>query len=182
MPSSPSASTTPSAMAWFCLTLPPEQMTKKSVKPAAFRRSRTTTSSAFLPAAAAIARSIWAGSFAVARRLSVFAMQSAGRGRAGGVGRAPAARAREIQSVLLNVLLDDRRDHALDRPAGLGVGPDGAGRHIRRLCVDQNNPGLARRNGVIGRRHPRRELGKALLEHRDRRARPRDDCEVGEIE
>src|SRR5262245_5405837 len=125
MPSSPSASTTPSAMAWICLTLPPEQMTKKSVKPAAFRRTSTATSGAFLSAAAAIARSIWAGSVAIARRLSVFAMQSVGR--AGCVRGAPAAGAREIQSVLLDVLLDDRRHHALDRRPGLAVGADRAG-------------------------------------------------------
>ena len=52
---------TASAIARICRGLVPEQMTKKSVKPAAFRRSRTTRSAAFLSSAAWIAVSMSCG-------------------------------------------------------------------------------------------------------------------------
>src|SRR5437016_1831647 len=98
-------------------------MKKKSVKPAVFRRSRTTSFWACLPSAAAIARSTCAGSFViffflVAVFASLFVMQPACRRNPRRVRSPPSRDHRRVKSVVLNVLLHVRRHQAGDVLAG----------------------------------------------------------------
>src|SRR5687768_17082438 len=68
-----SVSRTPSAIAVIWRGLPPVQITKKSVNPPAFRRSRTTTSSAFLSSAARTAPATALGNCPLALGLAPWA-------------------------------------------------------------------------------------------------------------
>src|SRR5262245_15523906 len=118
-------SSTASAIAFTCRVLMPEHRTKKSVNAGVFRRSRTTTSCAFLSRAARTARDTSVGTFllrfgafaalaavgpfatplssAVVRFRSVLAMQVICLGSERGL---------VVQRVLMNVLLDCRRHDA----------------------------------------------------------------------
>src|SRR6185503_4164617 len=109
-------------MARIWRAFPPEQMTKKSVKPAAFLKSRTTRPSAFLSSAARTARSTcFDGRVVLARRsrfvFSALAMQPACRRFRRSVGAAPIRKFRFVKSVLLNMLLHPGIDQPRDRPA-----------------------------------------------------------------
>src|ERR671939_512029 len=126
-PSALSVSITESAIARICRALVPEQMRKKSVKPAALRKSSTTTSVAFLSPAARTALSTCFGRRWDLRRFSVFAMQPACRGVVRSVGAPPPRRCRRVKSVLLNVLLHRRRHQAGDRLAVGNPPPDRSG-------------------------------------------------------
>src|SRR5262245_49250592 len=115
-PSSASVSITASAIARTCREFVPEQMTKKSVNPAALRRSSTTRFTAFLLSAAITARSICEGRrTADIERFSVLAMQPACRVLRGEVRRAAPGCLRDVKSMLLNVLLHERGHEIGDR-------------------------------------------------------------------
>src|SRR3954471_7521424 len=127
MPFDPSASITASAMARICRELLPEQMTKKSVKPAAARRSSSTTSVAFLSSAAVNASDTSEGIRLVLRRRSVFAMQPACRRDARRIERAAPGSNRRVKAVLFNVLLHGGGNESDDRLAVHAPAPDGGG-------------------------------------------------------
>src|SRR5262249_10576173 len=113
-----------------------EQMTKKSVKPAAFRRSRTTISSAFLASAARTARSTSAGSLAAFRcfvrfdisalALSALGMQPACRPIRRVFDHTTIFDALLVKSVLLNVLSYSLVNQSADRFTTRAAGSDGS--------------------------------------------------------
>src|SRR5215470_10395776 len=104
-----------SAIARIWRALLPEQIRKWSVKPAAFRRSSTTMSAAFLSSAARTAASIDFGRRVVLVRRSVLAMQPACRGCRSVVALSALRRCGRVKPVLLNVLPDGIGNEAGDR-------------------------------------------------------------------
>src|SRR5580765_4537281 len=118
-------------MARTCRVLVPEAITKKSVKPAVLRKSSTTTLTACLSSAAAIARSTCAGSFVDFFFLvvfgSLFVMQPACRPSLRHARSAPIRCHRRVKSVVFNMLLHRRRHQPGDRFAVRQTLPDRRG-------------------------------------------------------
>src|SRR6185436_13701466 len=164
-------------MAVICRGFMPVQMTKKSVKPPAFRRSSTTTSTAFLSCTACTAPSTLFGSFGaaflrvVATFLDalVFAMQAVYR---------------SIEMVFLDMPRDGRWHQLVDRSAARQALPDHGRGHVARVRVDEENPrravtcdGFARDGG-----HSRPQLRCTLRRLVDAHPGPRDDDEMREVQ
>ena len=157
---------TASAIARICRGFVPEQITKKSVKPAAFRRSSTTRSRRLLVfgGARSLARSVRQEDRGAFRRFSVLAMQPACRDAAR-ASPAPSSRCvAGVKSVLLNVLLHARRDESGDR---LAVAPRRC-----RMAVDDTSAVAASIRNIDGSSECRRVDRRATM----REASVRQPC------
>src|SRR5215216_6412373 len=134
----------------------PVQITKKSVNPPAFRRSSTTTSTAFLSSVAPTAPITLLGSFeAVFRRRATFL---------GALVFAMQAVYRSIQMVFVNVPRHRGRDQFIDRHAARQPLANGRRRDVARVSVNEKNPRLAVAADVFAGdgRHPLAQFRRAL--------------------
>src|SRR5258706_7260557 len=177
-----SVSCTPSVIALICRGFVPVQITKKSVKPPAFRRSGTTTSIAFLSSAARTAPATLFGNFggvfflvaAVVATLLVFkplvfTMQVVYR---------------SIQMVSEDMPCDGRGNEIVNRLAGGEPFANRRGGDVVRLRFHEKNAGGTIGDAFTARRaaHACPQLRRTRGRHPHRCAWPGDDYERAEAE
>src|SRR3954468_16251367 len=152
-------------MAWTWRVFWPEQSRKKSVNAGVWRRSRTTTSWAFLSSAAFTAFAMSPVSFFFAAARGFFSALAI------------------VETVLMDVGFDERRQETGERLAALQPRADRGRRHVgsRRLEQEDQRARVGSRRRAGGT-HARPQVRQPLRECIDVVAGPRHDDEMGEVE